>query len=119
MIALYASTIFVSATLLFLVQPMFARVLLPLFGGSPAVWNTAMVFYQSALLAGYAYAHVSTTRLGPRRHAALHLVLLLLPLAVMPIGVPAGWVPPAAGSQVVSLLGLMVVTVGLPFFAVS
>jgi SAM-dependent methyltransferase len=119
MIALYAGTLFVSAALLFLVQPMFARVLLPLFGGSPAVWNTAMVFYQSTLLAGYAYAHFSTTRLGPRRHAALHILLLLLPLAVMPIGVPGGWLPPAAGGQVFSLLGLMLVTVGLPFFVVS
>jgi hypothetical protein len=119
MTALYALTICASAALLFLVQPMFARMVLPLLGGSPAVWNTAMVFFQAALLAGYAYAHAGAARLGVRRQAALHLVVLLLPLAVLPIAIPSGWTPPTQGNPSLWLLGLMAVAVGLPFFAVS
>lgn len=119
MVALYALTIFIGAALLFLVQPMFARMVLPLLGGSPAVWNTALVFYQVALLGGYAYAHASTTWLGTRRQAALHLAVLLVPLAVLPIAVPAGWTPPVQSSPIPWLLALMIVAVGLPFFAVS
>ncbi len=119
MVALYALTICTSAALLFLVQPMFARMALPLLGGSPAVWNTAMVFFQSALLAGYAYAHGGAARLGVRRQAWLHLVVLLLPLAVLPIAIPGGWSPPTSGNPSWWLLGLMTVAVGLPFFAVS
>ena len=119
MVALYAATIFTSAALLFLVQPMFARMVLPLLGGSPAVWNTAMVFYQAALLAGYAYAHASTARLGVRLQAAVHLFVLLLPLAVLPIALPTGWLPPTQANPVPWLLAVMTVAVGLPFFAVS
>ncbi len=119
MVFLYAFTLFASAALLFLVQPMFARLVLPLLGGSPAVWNTALVFFQATLLAGYAYAHASTAWLGARRQAALHLVVLLLPLAVLPIAVPANWTPPANANPAPWLLALMAVAVGLPFFAVA
>lgn len=119
MLILFGATIFVGASLLFLVQPMFARMALPLLGGAPAVWNTAMVFYQAALLVGYAYAHVSTRRLGVRRQAGLHLLILLLPLLVLPIALPAGWAPPGDTSPIPWLLGLLAVAVGLPFFAVS
>ena len=117
--ALYTLTLFVSAALLFLVQPMIARMLLPLFGGTPAVWNTCMVFFQALLLAGYGYAHVATARLGSRRQAMLHLAVLLLPLAVLPLTVPTGWSLPNTGHPVAWLLGLLLVTVGLPFFVVS
>lgn len=117
--AVYTLTIFVSAALLFLVQPMFARMILPMLGGSPAVWNTALVFYQTLLLAGYAYAHLGIRRLGARRQAALHMAVLLLPLAALPIAVPAGWAPPADSSPVPWLLALLLVAVGLPYFAVS
>jgi spermidine synthase len=116
---LYAIAMFVGATLLFLVQPLFARMALPLLGGSPAVWNTAMLFYQVILLAGYCYAHVITHVLRPRAQAVLHCVLLLLPLLVLPIGVPEGWRPPAETSPVWWFLGLLTVAVGLPFFVVS
>jgi hypothetical protein len=116
---LFGATIFVGASLLFLVQPMFARMALPLLGGAPAVWNTAMVFYQATLLAGYAYAHVTVRWLGARRQAGLHLVLLLLPLLMLPIAVPAGWIPPGDASPIPWLLALLTVAVGLPFFAVS
>src|SRR5262245_37705377 len=119
MLILFGVTIFVAASLLFLVQPMFARMALPLLGGAPAVWNTAMVFYQATLLAGYAYAHVATDRLGPRRQAGLHLLVLLLPLVVLPIALPRGWTPPGDSSPVPWLLALLAVAVGLPFFAVS
>ncbi|MBI2469398.1 MAG: hypothetical protein HYV62_16520, partial [Candidatus Rokubacteria bacterium] len=71
MLSLYAATACLSAALLFLVQPMVARMALPLLGGAPAVWNTALVFYQAALLAAYAYAHAATRRLGVRRQALL------------------------------------------------
>ena len=119
MVALYSATLFVSAALLFLVQPMFARLVLPLLGGSPSVWNTAMVFYQAMLLAGYAYAHLCTARLGVVRHASWHVLLVLVPLALLPIAIPPGWTPPADGNPGPWLLALMVVAVGAPFFAVS
>src|SRR4051812_43875738 len=98
MLILFTVTIFTGAALLFLLQPMFARMVLPLLGGTPAVWNTAMMFYQAALLLGYAYAHASTASLGPRRQALVHMGLLLLPFLVLPIGIPAGWTPPTATS---------------------
>jgi len=80
MLILFTATIFFGALLLFSVQPMVGRMLLPVLGGAPAVWNTTLVFYQAALLAGYAYAHFATKWLGVRRQAALHLPVLLLPL---------------------------------------
>lgn len=116
---LFGATIFLGAALLFVVQPMFARFVLPLLGGAPAVWNTAMVFYQAALLAGYAYAHGSVRWLGVRRQAVLHVALMLVPLAVLPIVIPAGWTPPTGGNPILWLLALMTVAVGLPFFVVS
>ncbi len=117
--AVYTVTIFVSAALLFLIQPMFARMILPFLGGSPAVWNTAMVFYQTMLLAGYAYAHLTISRLGARRQAAVHVAVMLLPLLALPIAVPGGWAPPTDSSPVPWLLALLFVAVGLPYFVVS
>ncbi len=119
MVALFTVTLFVSAGLLFLVQPMFARLVLPLLGGSPAVWNTAMVFYQAALLAGYGYAHFSNTRLSPRPRVAVHLLLLAIPMALLPIAIPHSWSPPTTGNPAPWLLALMGASVGLPFFAIS
>src|SRR5918994_2268978 len=95
---LFAITLFVSATLLFWVQPMFSRMVLPALGGSPAVWNTAMVFFQTALLVGYLYAHLISRRLGLRRQGALHLLLLALAALTLPVGVAAGWTPPTEGT---------------------
>jgi hypothetical protein len=119
MVALYTVTIFVGATLLFLLQPMFARMVLPLLGGSPAVWNTAMVFFQAALLAGYAYVHISLRRLGPRGQPLWHLPLMLLPFAVLPVAIRSGWTPPADANPAGWLLALMTVAIGLPFLVVS
>ncbi len=115
----FALTLFTSATLLFLVQPMIAKLILPTLGGTPAVWNTCMVFFQAALLAGYAYAHAATGWLGVRRQAALHAALLLVPLAVLPLRVAPGWTPPADANPIPWLLALLAVSVGLPFFVVS
>jgi len=116
---LFAVTLLLSATLLFAVQPMFAKMVLPLLGGTPAVWNTCMVFYQAALLAGYVYAHLSIKWLGVPRQAVLHLILMFVPWVVLPIGVAQGWTPPAEAYPVPWLLMLLTVSVGLPFLLVS
>ncbi len=116
---LFAITLFVSAALLFLVQPLLARMVLPLLGGAPAVWNTCMVFFQAALLAGYAYAHTVPARLGVRRHAVLHLGLLLLALTVLPLRLP-GWYPnPDDYHPILWLIGLLLISAGLPFLIVA
>lgn len=117
--ALFAATVFVAASLVFLVQPMVARQLLPAFGGTPAVWNTAVVFFQLVLLAGYAFAHVSLRMLGPRRQPWLQLALALVVLGFLPFAiradeVPSQSVPPAAWIGVLLALG-----VGVPYLAVA
>src|SRR3954451_13752985 len=85
----FSLTLFLSAFLLFCIQPMIAKMVLPLLGGSPAVWSTCMVFFQAALLAGYAYAHASTTWLGVRRQTIVQAVLVLLPALLLPFAIPA------------------------------
>ncbi|MDQ3680622.1 MAG: fused MFS/spermidine synthase [Actinomycetota bacterium] len=115
---LFGTTLFVGSALLFAVQPMFAKMVLPTLGGTPATWITCMLFFQAALLGGYAYAHWSTRRLGARRQAGVHVVLLLVPLLSLPISVPRGWGQPAE-RPLWWLLGVLVVAVGLPFLAVS
>jgi hypothetical protein len=116
---LFAATLFVSAFLLFLVQPMVGKMVLPLLGGTPAVWNTCMVFFQALLLAGYAYAHASTARLGVRRQSLAHLAVLVLPLAVLPIGLSHATAPPGDAAPVPWLLLTLTLAVGLPFFVVA
>jgi hypothetical protein len=113
--ALFALTLFVSATLLFLVQPMIAKMILPKLGGTPAVWNTCMVFFQAALLVGYTYAYAATTWLGTRKQALFHSVLLLAPFLVLPIAVSEDWTPPADANPIPWVLGLLCVSAGLPF----
>jgi spermidine synthase len=119
--SLFALTMLLGATLLFVVQPMIAKMVLPLLGGSPSVWNTCMVFFQAALLAGYAYAHASSAWLRPRRQALLHVGLMLTPLWFLPLGVPREWASSLATGTNPGpwLLGLLLATVGLPFFVVS
>lgn len=120
-VAVFTLTLFASATLLFLIEPMIAKMILPKFGGTPAVWNTCMVFFQAALLAGYAYAHAVTSWLPPRRQTVIQLILLALPflLLILPIRVQEDWAPKAEDYPVVWLLWLLVMTVGLPFFIIS
>lgn len=117
--ALYAGTIFVSAFLIFWVEPMFTKAVLPLLGGSPAVWNTALVFFQGTLLAGYLYAHALSDRLRAGGQVAVHLGLLALAFLVLPVAVPGGWEPPAGAVPSFWLLGLFAVAMGLPFFVLS
>jgi spermidine synthase len=114
----FTVTLFLSSALLFAVQPMVAKMILPLLGGAPATWIASMLFFQTALLAGYAYAHGSTRWLGSRRQLVVHAVLLLLSLLALPIALPRGWTPDSAGDPVAWLLLLLIVTVGLPFFLV-
>ena len=116
---LYAATLFVSALLLFSIQPMFARLVLPKLGGAPAVWSVAMVFFQTVLLAGYAYAHVLNRMLPSRWAAVFHLALLGVTAAMLPIAIAPGWgVPPSEGTAL-WLFGLFAVSIGLPFFTLS
>src|SRR5258705_11596459 len=89
----YALTIFIGAFLLFQVQPLIGKYILPWFGGGPGVWSTCMLFFQVALLSGYAYAHFSTCWLRPRGQVVLHLVLLALALALLPIIPNEAWKP--------------------------
>jgi hypothetical protein len=116
---LFATTIFVSAALLFAIQPIFAKMVLPLLGGTPAVWNTCMVFFQATLLAGYAYAHLATRALGVHRQAAIHLALLPIPLLLLPVAVPATWRTPSHDHPAIWLLALLLIALSLPFFVVS
>jgi hypothetical protein len=119
LVPLFAVTLFVSAALLFLVQPMVGRMILPTLGGTPAVWNTCMVFFQAVLLAGYAYSHASVKLLGVRRQAAFHMILLLVPLAVLPISVAQGVIPPTNDNPAPWLLWQLLLFVGAPFFVLS
>jgi spermidine synthase len=114
----YAGTIFLSAFLLFLVQPIIAKQILPWFGGSSAVWTTALVFFQSVLLAGYAYADL-TTRLGVRRQTLLHIGLLAVSLATLPILASADWKPRGDEAPILRILLLLTATIGLPYFLLS
>ncbi|MEP6656814.1 MAG: fused MFS/spermidine synthase [Betaproteobacteria bacterium] len=116
---LYAVTIFTSAFLLFLVQPVMAKQILPWFGGSAAVWTTCLVFFQSALLAGYAYSDLAVHRLRPRAQVKLHLVLLACSLAVLPILPAAHWKPAGDENPSWLILGLLAATIGLPYFMLS
>ncbi|NDP42089.1 MAG: hypothetical protein GZ089_05115, partial [Aromatoleum sp.] len=116
---LYAATIFVSAFLLFLVQPVMAKQILPWFGGSAAVWTTCLVFFQLALLAGYAYSDFSVRRLGVRAQLKLHVALLVLSLIVLPIVPGAQWKPSGAENPSWLILGLLTATIGLPYFLLS
>jgi tetratricopeptide (TPR) repeat protein len=116
---LFATALFISAALMFIAEPMFAKMVLPLLGGAPSVWNTCLVFYQIVLLAGYAYSHWSLKWLGARRQAALHLAMLCLPWLVLPLHVAESWVPPHQAFPVPWLWMLLSVSVGLPMLAIS
>jgi hypothetical protein len=117
--ALYAASIALSALLLFLVQPIIAKQILPWFGGSAGVWTTCMVFFQSALLAGYAYAHWLVRRLSPRQQGALHTSLLAASLVCLPI-VAADRFRPAGGQDAAqAILVMLACTIALPFFLLA
>jgi len=115
----YTAAIFVSALLLFSVQPLFTKMVLPRLGGSPAVWSVAMVFFQSLLLAGYVYAHLLMrikSRLIP---IVVHLLLLIVAFSTLPLAIAAKWGEPPTSGYALWLLGLFVASIGLPFFALA
>jgi SAM-dependent methyltransferase len=116
---LYALTLFTGATLLFVMQPMVGKMILPLLGGTPAVWSTCMVFFQAALLGGYAYAHALTSRLRPSRQVLVHVVALALPFAVLPLAVNPRLLRGGEANPILDVLTLLSLSVGLPFLVVS
>lgn len=119
LVSVFTLSIFLSATLLFSVQPLFAKLVLPLLGGSSSVWNTAMVFFQGTLLAGYIYAHLISKYLKLSLQILCHLIVLSLGLLFLPLAIASGWTPPEGGAQAYWLIGLFAVSVGMPFFAIS
>lgn len=119
LLAVFATALITSAALLFSIQPMFTRMVVPMLGGTPAVWNTSLVFYQAVLLAGYLYAHYSARWLGVRRQAMVHLVLLALAFTLLPVGLPEDLAPSADSNPILWLFGVLSVSVGLPFFVIS
>src|ERR1700675_4387970 len=116
---LYAVTIFLSAFLLFQVQPLIAKMILPWFGGSAAVWSASMLFFQLLLLAGYAYAHISIRFLKTRAQILLHLGLLLVSCLLLPILPSPSWRPTETGDPTLRILLLLAATIGLPYFLLS
>src|SRR5436305_186843 len=115
----YTAAIFVSALLLFSVQPLFTKMVLPRLGGSPAVWSVAMVFFQSLLLGGYGYAHYLIQIANRRVAVAVHLLLLVAALLSLPLSIASGWGEPPTSGYAFWLLGLFAVSIGLPFFALA
>jgi len=101
---------------------MLAKMILPMLGGTPAVWNTCLVFYQAMLLAGYLYAHAAMKWFGRRTQIAVHMAIVLSPfliLSLLPLHLPPGWEPPAQANPVPWLFAMLFVSVGLPFFALA
>ena len=119
MLLCYSLTLFVNAALLFIIEPMVAKMILPFLGGSPAVWNTSLVFYQACLLLGYAYAHFGSHWFGSRRHALLHLILVLAALLLLPIVLPVGWFDVPGRNPVGLVLSGLTVSIGFPFLVLS
>ena len=116
---LYALTIVVSAFLLFQVQPVIAKIILPWFGGSAAVWTTCLLFFQMVLLLGYLYSHAVIRYLKPRAQMLLHAGLLLASVVVLPIYPNVSWKPVGSAEPTLQILGLLAVTVGWPYFLLS
>ncbi len=119
LVALFATTAFSGAALLFVVQPLVAKLLLPSYGGSATVWSTSSLFFQVLLLAAYWYVHWSTGRLGHRWQPRLHVGLLILPALVLPIALPANAAPDGDGYPALWLLRTLILMIGLPFAVVA
>jgi len=121
-VVLFLVSMFLSSALLFLLEPMIAKMLLPLLGGTASVWNTCLVFFQAMLLAGYLYADISSKRLSQKWQIVTHFALIASPflcVGLLPIHLPLGWRPPAETSPSAWVLGVLLVSVGLPFFILS
>src|SRR5436190_18335583 len=113
------AAIFLSAALLFAVQPMFTKMVLPRLGGAPQVWSVAMVFFQAALLAGYGYAHLVTRYAPGRTSVLIHLAVMIVASLTLPLSIASGWGRPPEVGEAFWLLGLFAVSIGLPFFALA
>src|SRR6185369_4083553 len=116
---LYACTILVSAFLLFQVQPVIAKIILPWFGGSAAVWTTCLLFFQLVLLLGYSYAHGLVRYLQPRMQMIVHGALLLVSAIALPVYPNQSWKPSGTEEPTLAIIKLLAVTVGLPYFLLS
>jgi spermidine synthase len=119
LLAAFGAAIFVSAWLLFMVQPMFTKMVLPRLGGAPSVWSVAIVFFQGMLLAGYAYAHLLTRWAPGRAAVVVHLALMGAAAFMLPLSIATGWGRPPASGEAFWLIGLFAVSIGLPFFALA
>lgn len=118
-VLLYGTALLLSSFLIFWVEPLFTKSVLPMLGGSPRVWNTALVFFQVTLLAGYLYAHWSSRVLSARAQSVLQVTLVAVAAVGLPVLAPEGWSPPADALPIPWLLSLFAVGIGLPFFALS
>lgn len=116
---LFAVTVFLSAFLLFQIQPMVAKMILPWFGGASSVWSTCLVFFQAELLLGYLYVHWLHETLSPRRQTLLHVVLLVASLAALPVAADPSWKETAQAWPTLSVLGVLATAVGLPYLLLS
>src|ERR1700716_3799683 len=119
LLATFTPAIFVSAALLFMVQPMFTKMVLPRFGCAPSVWSVAIVFFQGALLAGYAYAHWLTRYAPGRASIVIHLAVTVAAVFALPLSIAAGWARPPESGETLWLMGLFAASIGLPFFALA
>ena len=119
LLPLCSAALFLSAAILFAIEPMFTKMVLPLLGGTPAVWNTAVMFFQAMLLAGYVYAHLLSRLQGLRNQALVHVAVLVLGLLFLPVHVGLEWTPTASTHPVPWLIALLAVSIGVPFFAIS
>ncbi len=119
LIVLFASTLFSSALLMFVLQPLFGKLLLPLLGGTPAVWNSCMVFYQSVLFLGYLYAHLLGTRLTAKVQIITHLAVIALSFLALPVGLPENLSPPTETNPTFWIFSTLALSIGLPFFILS
>ena len=119
-LGLYALALFATSALMFAVEPMFTKMVLPLLGGTPAVWNSCLLYFQAALLVGYLYAHLGARWLSPTRQAVLHLALFVLSFAALPVAVARGWTPPPGSATPVPwLVALLTVSLGAPFLMLA
>ena len=118
-LALYAATLFLSAVLIFAIQPMFAKMVLPKLGGSPSVWSVAMVVFQTALFLGYVYSHLLMRALKPRRAVIVHLAFLVVVTMTLPLGIAKGFTTPPDHWVTLWLVGLFFLSIGLPFVALA
>lgn len=119
LLAVYGTAIFLSAALLFAVQPMFTKMVLPQLGGAPSVWSVAIVFFQAVLLLGYAYAHLLTRYAPTRGSLFIHIALMFAATLALPVVIAASWGRPPTEGEALWLLGLFTLSIGLPFFALS